>query len=124
MQNRARARAIAKNAQDDQGGQRFWLWGAALFIGGLAAGAAFADSHENITISHGYTNFGELKYGPNAVLDYVNPDAPKGGEIAVWAQGTFDSFNQYARDGSTASLNTLPYENVLTATADDPYGSY
>ena len=102
-----------------------WALGTAILLGGaLWACDALADSHENITVSHGFTNFGELKYGPDTSLDYVNLDAPKGGEIAVWAQGSFDSFNQYARAGTTASLNQLPYENVLVGTADDPYGSY
>ncbi len=101
------------------------LTGSAVLVGAaIWAGQVFAESHETVTISHGYSNFGELKYGPNEVLDYVNVDAPKGGEIAQWSQGTFDSFNQYARDGVPAALNTLPYESVLTATADDAYGSY
>lgn len=104
---------------------RNWL-ASAVIVSGAAiwASEAISESHEVITVSHGYSNFGELKYGPDSVLDYVNPDAPKGGEISLWAQGTFDSFNQYARDGVSASLNQLPYENVLTATADDAYGSY
>ncbi|HCP80247.1 MAG TPA: ABC transporter substrate-binding protein [Octadecabacter sp.] len=94
----------------------------------LAFGAATlvrAESHEEIIVSHGYTNFGELKYGPDMVhLDYVNPDAPKGGEISVAAQGTFDTFNNFARDGAAAAGTAVLYESILTATADDPYGSY
>ena len=78
-----------------------------------------------IIVSHGYSNFGELKYPADFThLDYVNPDAPKGGEISIWAQGNFDSFNQYASDGVPASLNTIGSEAVLTSTADDPYGIY
>jgi len=102
-----------------------WMLGSAIVAAGaLCAFDLRAEGHEEITVSHGFTNFGDLKYGPNESLEYVNVDAPKGGEIAIWAQGSFDSFNQYAREGSTASLNQLPYENVLTGTADDPYGSY
>ncbi|MCU9850192.1 extracellular solute-binding protein [Defluviimonas sp. WL0024] len=85
-----------------------------------AAGAQGA-----VTISHGYSNFGELKYPADfAHLDYVNPDAPKGGEISIWSQGSFDSFNQYARDGVPAALNTIGSEAILTTTADDPYAAY
>lgn len=102
-----------------------WMLGSAIVAAGaLCAFDLRAEGHEEITVSHGFTNFGDLKYGPDESLEYVNVDAPKGGEIAIWAQGSFDSFNQYAREGSTASLNQLPYENVLTGTADDPYGSY
>lgn len=91
----------------------------------LLAGAAFADSHEPITKSHGYSNFGALKYGADFThLDYVNPDAPKGGEISQWASGAFDSFNRYSRKGVAASLTELMHESLMTGTADDAYGVY
>ena len=103
-------------------------WGLMLAGSVLAIAAATmvdADSHENITISHGYTNFGELKYPADmAHLDYVNPNAPKGGEISVASQGTFDTFNNFTREGAAAAGTTLLFESILTATADDPYGSY
>ena len=89
------------------------------------ADAASADPAEGgIVVSHGYTNFGELKYGPDEVLGYVNPDAPKGGEYATWSLGNFDSFNQYARVGVPAALNTVGVEDLMVSTLDDPYGSY
>lgn len=84
-----------------------------------------AAAQAQVTVTYGYSNFGELKYPesfPN--LDYVNPDAPKGGEISIWSQGNFDSFNQYARAGVPAALNTIGSESILTSTADDPYGAY
>lgn len=103
-------------------------WGVMLAGSALAIGAATlvrAESHEEVIVSHGDTNFGELKYGPDMEhLDYVNPDAPKGGEISVSAQGTFDTFNNFTRDGAAAAGTTILYESILTATADDPYGSY
>ncbi|SMR81860.1 microcin C transport system substrate-binding protein [Aliiroseovarius halocynthiae] len=96
---------------------------------GLATGAVLAltpfAAKADTTISHGYSNFGELKYGPDFThLDYVNPDAPKGGEISIWAQGAFDSFNQFTRKGRTAANATIGYERILVSTADDPYGMY
>lgn len=101
------------------------LWSFAT-IGLLAFSAvAQAESHETVIESHGYTNFGELKYGADTPhLDYVNPDAPKGGEISQWASGGFDSFNNYTRRGVSASLTELMYESILTSVADDPYGVY
>ncbi|MEO1194836.1 MAG: extracellular solute-binding protein [Pseudomonadota bacterium] len=92
------------------------------FLGGVAA--ATADSHEATTISHGYSNFGELKYGPDEPFSYVNVDAPKSGEISLAAEGTFDSFNPFVRKGVVASGSTLPYEDLMIAAADDPYGIY
>ncbi|MFT6531158.1 MAG: microcin C transport system substrate-binding protein [Limimaricola cinnabarinus] len=88
-------------------------------------GAGEAPGEEGVIVSHGYTNFGDLKYGPDIThLDYVNPDAPKGGEISEWAMGTFDSFNSYSRQGVAAALNSLPHERIMTSVADDPYGTY
>ncbi|SLN54803.1 extracellular solute-binding protein [Pseudooctadecabacter jejudonensis] len=99
------------------------LAGSVLAIG--AATLVRADSHENITISHGYSNFGELMYPADMEhLNYVNPDAPKGGEISVQAQGTFDTFNNFTREGAAAAGTTLLFESILASTADDPYGSY
>lgn len=89
-----------------------------LWMAGMAAA-------QDVTVSYGFSNFGALKYPADfARLDYVNPDAPKGGEISIWSQGTFDSFNQYSREGVAAALNTIGDESILTSTADDPYGLY
>lgn len=95
--------------------------------GFLAAGALCAAQAAlaEVTVSHGFSNFGELKYPADLThLDYVNPDAPKGGEISIWALGNFDSFNQYAMEGTAAALNTIGSESILTSTADDPFGMY
>ncbi|MBV0913214.1 extracellular solute-binding protein [Anianabacter salinae] len=89
----------------------------------LTATLAKAQEGEVIT-SHGYTNFGELKYQPGDTLDYVNPDAPGGGEYSTWSIGNFDSFNQYAIAGVAAALNTIGTERLMTSTLDDPYGAY
>ncbi len=99
------------------------LAGSVLAIG--AATLVRADGHEEITTSHGYTNFGELKYPADMVhLDYVNPDAPKGGEMSVATQGTFDTFNNFTREGAAAAGTGILFESIMTATADDPYGTY
>lgn len=89
-----------------------------------SAAIAFAGSHEEVTVSHGYSNFGELKYGPGEPFSYVNVDAPKGGEISLWSQGNYDSFNIYTRKGVPAASTDLLYEDLMIAAADDPYGSY
>ena len=121
----ARAHARVHESPIGPADWRLWSLGALVALGaGLAADRLVAQDDAPTIVSHGYTNFGELQYGPDDVLDYVNPDAPKGGEMAQWSQGSFDSFNPFARAGTTVSLSTLPYESVLTSTADDPYGSY
>ncbi|MGR3342736.1 MAG: extracellular solute-binding protein [Paracoccaceae bacterium] len=75
---------------------------------------------QEITKAHGYKDFGSLKYGTDMThLDYVNPNAPKGGEIAIWAQGTFDSMNPYTIKGRAGLLSTIGFENLLVSTADE-----
>ena len=118
-----RPRAIATaTTKRDANQMRLWMvLPAAAITLGLAT-AAFA---EDVTISHGVTNFGDLKYPADFThLDYVNPDAPKGGEISQWSSSAFDSFNNYTRKGVSAPLTDLLFENILAGTADDAYGAY
>ena len=90
---------------------------AALTLPGLARG----ESHETVIVSHGYNEYDELNYGPDAAhLDYVNPDAPIGGEVSIAAIGTFDSMNPYATGiGNWGTLSTIGYEDVMISTADE-----
>jgi microcin C transport system substrate-binding protein len=57
-------------------------------------------------------------------LDYVNPDAPKGGEISEWAMGGFDSLNPFSVKGVGAALSTVMLESILTGTADEIGAAY
>ncbi len=95
-------------------------WGTlALALAGLsAAGMAMAEG--DVTISHGISTFGELKLPADYKhLPYVNPDAPKGGEISEWAFGGFDSLNPYSVKGRSAALSSAPLESILSGTADE-----
>lgn len=75
--------------------------------------------------SHGISTFGELKYPADFKnLDYVNPDAPKGGEMSIWAFGGFDSMNPYTIKGRSERLASILYESLLTGTADEIGASY
>lgn len=111
------SKAIAK-AQD---GTRKAL--ASLGLGALialgAAVAAKADGHETIIESHAFSTFGDFKYGPNQPYDYVNVDAPKGGSISLWADGTFDSMNPYTRKGRAGRFSTIMYESLVESSADE-----
>ncbi len=94
---------------------------------GLAVifGAMSLRADEAITKTHGYNFFGELKYPADYKhLDYVNPDAPKGGEISIWTMGTFDSFNPYTRKGRAGALASAPFESLLEGTSDEVGTSY
>ena len=89
----------------------------------LLASSLWAESHS--TKTHGYSFFGELNYPADfAHLAYVNPNAPKGGEISIWGFGTFDSMNPYSRKGRAAALASAPFESLLEGTADEVGASY
>jgi microcin C transport system substrate-binding protein len=94
---------------------------------GLAVifGAMSLRADEAITKTHGFNFFGELKYPADYKhLDYVNPNAPKGGEISIWTMGTFDSFNPYTRKGRAGALASAPFESLLEGTSDEVGTSY
>lgn len=90
----------------------------------LTAGPAGAAS--------GIAMYGEPKYGPNPrPFDYVNPDAPKGGEVRFGIVGTFDSLNPFIVRGtiprgpafdlfSSASY----YESLMARSWDEPFSLY
>ncbi|MEO3413543.1 extracellular solute-binding protein [Roseovarius sp. CAU 1744] len=83
-----------------------------LVIATLIAHSALAD--EDIIRSHGYSYFGELSYPPDYKhLNYVNPEAPRGGEISIAVSGTFDSMNPYSRKGRASALSSSMYESLL-----------
>ncbi|WP_297121988.1 extracellular solute-binding protein [uncultured Enterobacter sp.] len=67
---------------------------------------------------------GEPKYAINfSHFDYVNPAAPKGGNVTLAAIGTFDNFNRYALRGVAAARTESLYD-TLFVTSDDEPGSY
>lgn len=101
---------------------RHLLWPLSVLVLLLTTLAAQA---QNTTTSYAFSYFGTPKYGADfANLDYVNPDAPKGGEIAIWAMGTFDSFNPYTRKGVAGALASINIERLMTETADEIGVSY
>ena len=93
----------------------------------------------NLSESHGYAQFGTLKYPATFThFDWVNPDAPKGGTLKVMAFGTFDTLNPYTFKGTSpvSTPNFLQYgvnelnETLMAGTGqyapsgDEPTSSY
>jgi microcin C transport system substrate-binding protein len=102
-----------------------------LVVGSLAlmAGALFATTlraqDADVIVSHGISTFGELNYAADfAHLNYVNPNAPRGGEISIWAFGGFDSMHPYTVSGRAGSLSSIFFESMLEGTADEISASY
>jgi microcin C transport system substrate-binding protein len=55
---------------------------------------------------------------------WVNPNAPKGGEIALTALGSFDTFNPFVLRGTPAVGATLIYDTLLRANPDESGSEY
>lgn len=104
----------------------------------LLAGMALAqqvraqDATEDTIVAHGYSFYGDLSYPADFEhFSYVNPDAPRGGEISMWAPGTFDSMNPYSRRGRAGRYSWSLYESLLETSGPfgdsapaDVYGEY
>ena len=74
--------------------------------------------------AHGYALWDDLKYPAGfAHFGYVNPDAPKGGELRMVSNlrySTFDKYNPFTMKGSPpAYLSTLLFDTLLAGSMDE-----
>lgn len=117
-------------ARQDKAMPRWMNWARSSVLGlAVGFGGAVAAQEETIK-TYGYSFFGDLSYAEDYEhFDYVNPDAPKGGEISIATLGTFDSMNPYTRKGRAGALSTVGYESLLgegvnAAAPADVYAEY
>jgi microcin C transport system substrate-binding protein len=83
---------------------------------------------------HGLSAFGSLKYKPDFKhFDYVNPQAPKGGAMALLGSSgktSFDSLNPFILGGTGAEFidndepRSLVYDSLMTRAYDEPDAVY
>ena len=84
-----------------------------------------SEQEQEIIVAHGISKFGNLKYsGDFKHFDYVNPSAPKGGEISISTWGSFDSMNPYSRKGISGALSSIFFESLLVGNADEVSADY
>ena len=79
--------------------------------------------------AHGYALWGDLKYPDGFThFDYVNPQAPKGGELRLVSNlrtSTFDKYNPFTLRGSgPAYLSNLMFDSLLTGSLDESGAGY
>src|SRR5499425_537443 len=105
----------------------------ALGAGALAASLAAPASADEGPERHGMSSFGELKYPANfKQLDYVNPNAPKGGVFShIGSSGrfnqnvlTFNSLNIFILKGDGAQGMELTFASLMARAADEPDALY
>ncbi|MFW2543314.1 extracellular solute-binding protein [Primorskyibacter sp. 2E107] len=91
----------------------------------LAFAATFASAQDDVISAHGVSTFGDLKYDADfSHFDYVNPDAPKGGEFSTWTSGTFDSLTPFIIKGNAAAGATVFYDSLMTGNLEEPDAMY
>ena len=79
--------------------------------------------------AHGYALWGDLKYPAGFKnFDYVNPQAPKAGELRLVSNvrnSTFDKYNPFTIKGSSpAYLAALMFDSLLTGSMDETGSAY
>ena len=79
--------------------------------------------------AYAYALWGDLKYPPGfAQFDYVNPAAPKGGELRLVSNlrtSTFDKYNPFTIKGSApAYLSDMMFESLLIGSLDETASGY
>lgn len=86
---------------------------------------AFAASPQDVPTVHGLSMYD----APALPADfdhfpYVNPDAPKGGEMARASTGSFNSTNPFIIKGTPASGLMLTYDTLMVQNPDEPFTMY
>ena len=79
--------------------------------------------------AHAYALWGQPRYGADFKhFDYVNPQAPKGGELRLVSNlrySTFDKYNPFTLKGSPpAYLSDMLFETLLIGSMDEKATGY
>jgi len=78
-----------------------------------------------INMSHAIAMHGEPKYGKDFKhVDYVNPNAVKGGKVVFSSTGSFDSFNPFTLKGTSAAGIGNLFETLTTSSSDEAFTEY
>ncbi|MBM3597024.1 MAG: ABC transporter substrate-binding protein [Alphaproteobacteria bacterium] len=90
---------------------------------GLVVGPAAVAADPKV--SHGFAIHGELGYPADFKhFNYVNPDAPKGGDVVLSAPRTFDSLHPFILKGVAAAGIAIVYQSLMAASADEAATQY
>lgn len=99
---------------------------------GLLPRMAFAQENGGTEV-HGLSSFGELKYPPDFKhFSYVNPNAPKGGTLALQIKqsignqnfDTFNTLNIFVLQGDGAAGMTATFDTLMSGSGDEPDALY
>lgn len=75
--------------------------------------------------TYGFSLYDNPKYSAGFThYDYVNPDAPKGGELRQFDLGTFDNVNPFILKGLAAAGSDTVFETLMDQSMDEPLSQY
>jgi len=96
----------------------------ALVLGLMAAAAGVAEA-QGPTRTPGLALLGAPALPSDFThFPWVNPDAPKGGEVALSTIGTFDSFNPFIVRGQPTAAAGRVFDTLLARNDDEPEAEY
>ena len=100
-----------------------------LLSASLLAAAMFVSPAAQAEPSHAIAMLGDPKYPAGFThFDYVNPDAPQGGELRLHALGSFDTLNPYIVRGKAAAGvhhgAGMYFETLAKRSRDEPFTLY
>jgi microcin C transport system substrate-binding protein len=74
---------------------------------------------------NGISIFEDLKYQSNFKhFDYVNPNAPKGGDVKYGVEGTFNNLNPFILKGIAAAGIEMTFDSLMENSADEISSKY
>jgi microcin C transport system substrate-binding protein len=93
--------------------------------GSLACAAALFSPHVTAEPVHAFAMHGSPKYPAGYKhFDYVNPNAPKGGNVKLSAIGTYSTFNPFTLKGVPAAGVSQIYETLMEGSSDEAFTEY
>ncbi|MFK7867261.1 MAG: extracellular solute-binding protein, partial [Alphaproteobacteria bacterium] len=105
--------------------QRAFFFGTKFCLCGLMGLGLIALNTAKADPNYAVSPFGNPELAEDFThFPYVNPDAPKGGNIVVEALGSFDSLNPYILKGDKATGIALTQDTLLRANDDEPFAKY
>ena len=96
-----------------------------LFIFAVLTSIVALNKHAYSEKVHGIAMHGTPKYSSNfGYLEYVNPDAPKGGTVKFGSYGSFDNLNRVAFKGSKAAGLGYVNDTLMRRVWDEAFSLY
>jgi microcin C transport system substrate-binding protein len=87
--------------------------------------AFFFSTASHAEPTHAIALHGTPKYAADFThFDYINSDAPKGGELRMSALGTFDTLNPFTLKGVNAADVGSVFETLMVKSLDEPFTEY